>query len=202
MWDRIAQLTAPAVEPLSLAEVKAHCRVDASHEDDFLTRAIRAARQLLEGPHGAGLALVAAEWQLRLDAFPAEIWVPMGPVLSIDAIEYLGAGGALQTVAPERYQWRQGTYEARIKPLPALSWPVQAHGRYDSVRVTFTAGFPGTQENPPNLAAIPEPLLKAMLMLVSHWNEHRETAVIGQVPAEVQFGFNDLVNRARVGRFA
>jgi hypothetical protein len=41
-----------------------------------------------------------------------------------------------------------------------------------------------------------------MLMLIGHWNEHRETVVVGQIPAAVQFGFDELVNRYRVGRFA
>jgi hypothetical protein len=49
---------------------------------------------------------------------------------------------------------------------------------------------------------VPSPLKTAMLMLIGHWYENRETMVLGQIPAEIQFGFADLVNRHRVGRFA
>jgi uncharacterized phiE125 gp8 family phage protein len=201
MWDRIERLSQPAVEPLSLADVKGHGHIDAGDEDGFYSRAIRAARQLIEGPNGAGLALVASQWRLRLDAMPAEIWIPMGPVIAIDTVAYRDHAGVLQTLDPAAYQWRQGQFEARIKPAHGLSWPA-VRSQYDAVQVTFIAGFPGTDAEPPDLTAIEEPLLIAMLMLIQHWNFNRETVVIGQIPAEIQFGFNSLVNRYRVGRFA
>src|SRR5262245_19607029 len=110
MWDRLERLSQPATEPLTLADVKAHTRVDGNDEDAFLTRAIRAARQVIEGPNGAGLVLVASRWRLALDCMPAEIAIPMGPVLSIDAITWRDEAGALQTLDPARYQWRKGTF--------------------------------------------------------------------------------------------
>ena len=201
MWDRIERLSQPAVEPLSLADVKGHGHIDASDEDGFYGRAIRAARQVIEGPNGAGLVLVASRWRLSLDGMPAEIWIPMGPVISIDTVAYRDEAGALQILPPARYQWRKGTFEARIKPAYGLTWPT-VRGQYDAVQVTFTAGFPGTERDPPELAGIEEPLTIAMLMLIQHWNANRETVVIGEIPAEIQLGFNRLLNGYRVGRFA
>jgi uncharacterized phiE125 gp8 family phage protein len=201
MWDRIERLSQPAFEPLSLADVKGHGHIDASDEDGFYGRAIRAARQVIEGPNGAGLVLVASQWRQSLDGMPAEIWIPMGPVLSIDSVTYHDEAGVLRTLEPARYQWRKGQFEARIKPAYGLTWPT-VRGQYNAVQVTFTAGFPGTEETPPTLSAIEEPLNIAMLMLIQHWNANRETVVIGEIPAEIQLGFNSLVNRYRVGRFA
>jgi uncharacterized phiE125 gp8 family phage protein len=201
MWDRIERLSAPAAEALTLAEVKAHCRIDHDAEDALLARAIKAARDTVEGPDGAGLALIAAQWQMRLDRLMGEIWIPMGPVLSIDAVRYLDEAGVMQTVQPAGYQWRKGRFEARIKPAYGLSWPI-VRERYDAAHITFTAGFPGTDQIPPDLSAIPEPLRIAMLMLIGHWYEQRETVVIGEVPAEIQHGFKELLGRYRVGRFA
>jgi uncharacterized phiE125 gp8 family phage protein len=201
MWDRIERLTEPAVEALSLAEVKQACRIDADADDAFLTGAIRSARQMIEGPDGIGLVLVASDWQMRLDALPAEIVLPMGPVIAIGAVAYLDDAGMPQTIAPAAYQWRRGHFEARIRPALGTAWPA-VRPRFDAVQVTFTAGFPGTEDTPPDLTRIPAPLRIAMLMLIGHWNEHRETVVVGQIPAAVQFGFDELVNRYRVGRFA
>ena len=84
MWDRIERLTEPAVEPLTLAEVKQQCRVDTSDDDAFLQRAIKSAREVIEGPHGAGIVMIASQWQMRLDWLTPEIWIPTGPVISID----------------------------------------------------------------------------------------------------------------------
>ncbi len=201
MWDRIERLSQPAAEPLSLADVRGHGHIDAVDEDGFYGRAIRAARQMIEGPNGAGLALVASQWRLRLDAMPAEIWIPMGPVISIDTVAYRDEAGALQTLGAEQYQWRKGQFEARLKPAYGRTWP-PVRDQYDAVEIIFTAGFPGTDAETPDLTAIEEPLRIAMLMLIQHWNFNRETVVIGQMPAEIQFGFNSLINRYRVGRFA
>jgi uncharacterized phiE125 gp8 family phage protein len=199
MWDRIERLTAPAVEPLTLLEVKEACRIDGPDQDGFLARAIKAARELIEGPDGAGLVLVASQWRMQLDDLAAELWIPMGPVIAIDNLQYLDTAGALQTIPPADYQWRPGRFEARIKPAYGQSWP-PVHRQYDAVRVTFTAGFAGTEQEPPSLAMIPEPLRIAMLMLIGHWHEHRETMAVGTFPTEVGYGFDELVNRYRVGR--
>jgi uncharacterized phiE125 gp8 family phage protein len=201
MWDRIERLTAPAIELVTLAEVKQHCRVDTSDDDGFLERAIKSSREVIEGPTGAGIVMLASQWQMRLDCFATEIWIPTGPVISIDAVAYVDAAGALQTLGADQYQWRKGHYEARIRPAYGRAWPTLRHV-FDAVRVTFTAGFAGTDEDPPNFELVPSPLKTAMLMLIGHWYEIRETVVIGQIPAEIQFGFAELVNRHRVGRFA
>lgn len=201
MWDRIERVAAPAIEVLTLAEVKQACRVDASDDDDFLTRAITSAREVIEGPDGAGIVMIASQWQMRLDCLPAEIWIPTGPVASIDTLAYVDEAGELQTLAAENYQWRKGHFEARIRPAYGLSWPA-VRRVFDSVRITFTAGYPGTDDSPPNLDLVPSPLKTAMLMLIAHWYQNRETVVIGQVSSEVQHAFAALVNNYRVGRFA
>jgi uncharacterized phiE125 gp8 family phage protein len=201
MWDRIERVSQPAAEPLTLADVKLHGHIDSADENAWLLSAIKAARQAIEGREGAGLAIVAAQWRLSLDVFPAEIWIPMGPVISIVSISYRDAAGALQTLPPARYQWRKGFLEARIKPAPGDAWP-STRAQYDAVQVTFTAGFPGTETDPPELAGIDEPLKVAMKMLIQHWHANRETVVVGQIPAEMPLGFTNLINRYRVGRFA
>ena len=52
--------TAPAVEPISLAEAKAHLRLDASDEDALLTALITAARMFVE--RTLGVALITQSW--------------------------------------------------------------------------------------------------------------------------------------------
>lgn len=201
MWNRIERLSEPASEALTLDEVKLAARIDGSDEDAFFERAIKAARQLVEGPDGAGLALLASSWRLSLDRFPGEIRIPMGPVLSIDAISYVDEAGDTQTLAASGYQWRKGRFEARIAPAYSLTWPTTRR-QYDAVLVDFTAGFPGTDEDPVDFSRIPQPLMTAMLMLITHWHRNRETVTLGQAPAEVTHGYQSLLDAYRVGRFA
>jgi uncharacterized phiE125 gp8 family phage protein len=201
MWDRIERVSQPATEALTFDEVKQHALVDSDDDKAFLERCIKAARQMIEGPEGAGLGIVAASWKMTLDCFPTEIRIPMGPVLSIESIAYVDAAGVTQPLYPAGYQWRKGFLEARIMPASGKSWPT-TRDQFNAVTVTFIAGYPGTEAETPDMAMVPEALRHAMLMLIAHWTENRETSVIGQVPSEIQFGFDAILNQFRVGRVA
>ncbi len=56
--------TAPAAEPISLAEAKAHLRIDADDEDALLTALIAAARMFVE--RTLGVALITQSWSYFL----------------------------------------------------------------------------------------------------------------------------------------
>lgn len=202
MWDRITRAAQPEHEALALAEVKEQLRVDFADDDAFLTRCIRAARQMVEGPDGAGIAIMATGWTLTLDCFPAVIRIPMGPVLAIDAVKYINSDGVQQTLPDADKQWRADGYGALVAPAFGLSWPSTRRGVFDAVAIEFTAGFPGTDADTPDLAMVPESLRAAMLMLIGHWNANRETSVIGEVPSEIAFAFGSILNQFRVGRVA
>ena len=58
-----------AVEPVTLAEVKAHLRLDHASEDELLGGLIRAAREEVE--RATGLALIDQDWRLVIDEWPA-----------------------------------------------------------------------------------------------------------------------------------
>lgn len=201
MWNRISRVTQPAAEAVTLSDVKLSRRNDFEDDDVFLNRCIKAAREVVEGPNGSGVVLMASQWSIKFDAMPREIWIPMGPVLSIDSISYIDDAGDTQTLDAAAYQWRAEAFAARVRPAYQLSWPT-VRRQYDAVTVTFTAGFPGTNDSPVSRDNLPGPLVQAMHMLIGHWDENREAVVVGVIPAEVQQGFNALINMYRVGRVA
>ena len=63
-------VTAPAAEPLTLAEAKLHLRVDDTADDALIGALITAARQHAE--HDTRRALVTQTWKLALDASPRQ----------------------------------------------------------------------------------------------------------------------------------
>ncbi len=65
----ITELTPPVGEPLTLAETKAHLRIDSSAEDDLLASLIRTAREHLERETGL-CADLARTFRLYLDDWP------------------------------------------------------------------------------------------------------------------------------------
>ena len=82
----IALTTAPAMEPLSLAEVKAHLRVDHDHEDTLIAETLKAARQYVE--FASGQRLITQAWRQYSDCRPqnGSIRLAVGPVQRIEAV--------------------------------------------------------------------------------------------------------------------
>ncbi|PZN51615.1 MAG: hypothetical protein DIU65_11005, partial [Proteobacteria bacterium] len=51
----------PAAEPVTLAEVKVHLRIDGTTEDELVAGLVRAARQEVE--RATGMALIEQSWR-------------------------------------------------------------------------------------------------------------------------------------------
>jgi hypothetical protein len=80
-------ITAPIAEPLTLAEAKAHLRVDESDDDALIEALIVAARQGAE--HITQRALMPQTWELALDQFESEIRLPKAPLASVIGVKYV-----------------------------------------------------------------------------------------------------------------
>ena len=99
-------ITAPADEPVTRAEAKLQCRIDAdlTADDALIDGLVAAVREQAE--HEIGGALVTQTWERTLDAFPVSggaIELGMPPVQSLVSVKYLDAAGTEQTLAPSAY---------------------------------------------------------------------------------------------------
>ncbi len=83
----IALITPPAVEPLQLADAKAHLRIDGDEDDTLIGVAITAARVHVEAM--TRRMLIAQQWRVYLDAWPRKRIVSLAPapLISIDAVK-------------------------------------------------------------------------------------------------------------------
>lgn len=94
--------TAATVEPVTLAEAKAHLRVTDSSSDTLIGALITAAREAVE--QNTGRALAAAEYR---HASEEEIGVlnrlPLWPVDSVSEVSYADADGARVVIDPADY---------------------------------------------------------------------------------------------------
>jgi uncharacterized phiE125 gp8 family phage protein len=155
-------ITPPATVPLSLREVKEHCRVDADDSDQLLVALIAAAVQHIDGPTGTlGRAITPQTWDLRLGWFPAEITLPLPPLRSVDQITYVDSDGATQTLSSSVYKVVGLGDEGRraaIVEAHDQTWPT-TRAVPEAVTVRFTAGY----------TTVPEPIKQAMKLMVGHW---------------------------------
>ncbi|MBX3568752.1 MAG: head-tail connector protein [Rhizobiaceae bacterium] len=153
----------PAAEPVTLAEAKAHLRLDGTAEDDLLAGLIRAAREDLE--RAAGLALIDQHWRLTLDAVPRHdtLLIARHPVREIVAVTAYGSEGEASLVPADDYFADLVSRPARLhfarRPPPGRCM--------NGLEVDFRAGFGEAGTDVPDL------LRRAVLLLAAHWYEFR-----------------------------
>jgi uncharacterized phiE125 gp8 family phage protein len=161
-------VTPPAAEPVSLAEIKLHLRIepDVSAEDDLLNSLIKAAR--LHAERVTGRALVTQTQKLTLDYFPEwGIELPNPPLQSVTSVVYWDLNETQQTLAAANYKVVTATTPGFVEPAYGEVWPstLEISG---AVEITFVAGYGAA-------AAVPDDLKAAIKLLVGHWYRNRES---------------------------
>lgn len=157
----------PAVEPITLAQARAQCRVDAdvTDEDDLLQLCIEDATEACEGL--LRRPLIERTVERVLDLFPAqEIELAYGPVRSIVSVRYIDAAGVQQTLAPAAYVLDTADGVDWLLPAVGTSWP-ETDGNVSGVRIQYVAGYG------PTGASIPRPVRRWLLLTVNHFFENR-----------------------------
>ena len=169
----------PAAEPVTLAEAKAHLRVDGSAEDAIIASLITTARLHVEA--ALGLALITEGWSLVLDAWPEDaVSLPIRPVQAVSAVKVTATGGGVAVLPVERYLLDGAGMPSRLIPVggPFPDPGVPALG----IEIAFTAGFGDAATD------VPAPIRQALLLLIAHWFEHREPALdtaVTRIPSAV-----------------
>lgn len=163
---RLSLTSAPAGNPVSLTEAKAHLRISNTASDTLLGNLLTLATQHYDGRNGVlRRALVTQSWRMTLDNWPAcrAFELPLPPLQSVESIQYYDADNALQTFASSNYVVITDDLFGRVELTPAASWPV-AYDRDDAVQINFTAGYGAYNADP---AAVPEGIRQAILLYVA-----------------------------------
>jgi uncharacterized phiE125 gp8 family phage protein len=200
---QLRRLFGPEVEPITVAEAKAHCRVDAdlTAEDDLFAGWITAARELAEDY--TKRTFCESVWELWLDDFPRfsddlRVVLPMGaPFVAVESVSYLSTNGDRVELAG--YEVLPDEPPA-IRPSPWTVWPVVSCAA-GAVRVRYRAGYVG-EGSPAGAEAVPQRVKQALRMLVGHWYANRESVTAGgstgAAPVEVPYSFERALDPLRV----
>lgn len=184
------RITPPAILPVSLAEAKAHLRVDHNDDDALIEGLIAAATDHLDGWTGIlGRCLVEQTWQYNSDVSGSCVMLPLGPVISISGIT---AGG--DTLDPSTYALKTdagGRAYVEFDSVPASRL----------VNVTYKIGYatipevPADGETPavPAQSTVPAALKVAILLLVGNWYANREAMVVGATVEKLPFAVESLI---------
>lgn len=179
----IVSLSGPAVEPLALADVKAHLRLTDAAEDEYVAGLVKVARDHLE--RATGLVPVTRRYRLHLESVSEDgvILILKGPVQGIDRIQVYDAAGNPQDVPASGFFVERDGVPARLVTPPGLLAPLAANG----LDVEFTAGFGATAPD------VPDSLRRALLLHVAQMYEYRGAVSLADQPAILPDGYERLV---------
>jgi len=157
----------PALEPLSLPEVKAHLKVDTILDDDLLTRLILTARQQVESL--IDKVLISQSWKIYLDNWPAdgEIKLPVCPVMQVDDLRTYSADDIAAVVDPSHYYVDLAATPQRLVLRGSRTW-LKPGRSVNGIEIEVTAGYGSDGDS------VPAPLREAMLLLIAQWYENRQ----------------------------
>lgn len=191
----LVELTAPALEALPVAGLRAHLRLGSGFEmaeDEAETAALagflRAAIGTIEAR--TGKVLLARQFRLRLEDWrdPRGHPMPLAPVNTIERVEIDDGFG--QVVPVDATTWRLAPDMQRPMLMPRGGWlPVVPEAGF--VTVTFSAGFGAVWD------AVPADLAQAVLLLAARYYEDRS---FEDTASALPFGVSSLIERWRAVR--
>jgi uncharacterized phiE125 gp8 family phage protein len=195
---RVATIvTAPADTPVSLAEVKAHCRVSFSDDDTimaiYIASAVASVEQFLQRK------LINQTWKMFLDYWPQKIETQFGTLQSVTHVKYTDVYGTAATFFASSYTVDTASVPGRIVLKDGESWPSVTLNEVNPIEVQFVSGYGATS------ASVPQDIRNAVLMTAAHLYENREPVIVGDMrtvePIEVPWTFKALLAPHRVPRW-
>lgn len=165
--------TPPAVEPLTVTEVKSHLKIDVSTEDTLLAGYLAAAR--LQCELEARRAFVTQTLQLKLEGWPwaEEIYLPRPPLQSVTSVVYVDNENGSHTMSASDYIVDSASEPGRIILAFGAGWPGASLQPGPAITITYVAGYGDADD-------VPQTYKQAILLLTGHFYENREEIIAQQ----------------------
>jgi hypothetical protein len=175
--------TAPASEPITLAEAKSYLRVDSSGDDALITSLISTARKLCE--EHTQRAFMTQTYELFLDAledvedglwegirtgpyinyYKNYIELPMPPVVSVSHIKTYDDNDTATTFSANNYYVDNARQPARVVLRTGETFPTALRVA-NAIEVKYITGYSSA-------SAVPEPIKFAIYQVLTYLYEHR-----------------------------
>jgi uncharacterized phiE125 gp8 family phage protein len=181
-------LTPPALEPLTLAEAKAHLRVEHNDDNDLITGLVKGARSHVE--IATRRALITQRWRLVRDAWPADgrLGVAPAPLKQLVAARIYHSDGTTQALDLTAF-----IVDKAGATLMLTAGGIVAPGRIAAgIEIDLDAGYGDAA------ADVPEPLRQAIRLLLTHWYENRGIAAVSGETAARPASVSALIAPFRV----
>jgi len=186
--------TEPAIEPVSVEEVKIHSRISGSDQDSQIAKWIKSARTLAEIYQRR--AYIAQTIELSFDSFPlTPFCLPRSPISEVTEIKYYDVNNleviVYNTSSPvgteDNYLIDIDSEPARIMMAYGCAFPTVLLRGISAFKVTYTAGYGETASTTPEN-------VKDAIMLYCDWRFENRSAETNEVPEQ----FYNLLDIGRI----
>lgn len=197
------EITVPPVPVVTPADVRDHVKYTETAEDGVLSLFVAAATEYVEQWLRRSFAQRTCCY--RLDSFTgdaarklnifdrsAEILIPRPPLIAIATVRYDDVDGDEQTVDAADYQYDVYSEPGRLRPAVDASWPATEVGVFNTVRITYTAGYE-------TLATVPERYKQIVRWVAALWWRNREPVAPTKL-TDVPHTVTDFIDQFRVWR--
>jgi len=180
----LAVVTPPTEEPLTLAELKEHLRIETADDNDYITALGISGREWCEG--FCNRQFVTATYDWSVDKFSSSFLLPKPELQSVTTVKYIDTDGATHSVSDSVYDVDIEQETRRLRLAYSESWPSDRRSTPNSVIIRFVAGYGDAD-------AVPETIKAAIKLLVGHLYEHREAVTLGHLSRSLQYGLERLL---------
>lgn len=216
MFDRRGNrlVTAPAIEPITIRELKQALRIDSDSEDEYLGSLVQECTKELED--ATDIAMISQTWRLTLDRWPTqgkEPWwdgvrdghinilhgpqngvdvrLPRYPLASITSCTVYDEDGTSSAVTVgSTFDVDTASMPGRLTLQRGATWPVALRAN-NAIEVVYVAGYGSEPEN------VPAPLRRAIRQMAAYAYEHRgDGCTAGD--AYYESGVEKLIGRYKV----
>jgi uncharacterized phiE125 gp8 family phage protein len=209
------QVTGPAIEPVTLEEMRQHLRIEDEDEHGYLLDIIAEAREEIE--QASGLTLISQTWKLAIDQWPSgrsdwwdgvreghinqlygpnsysDLLLPKYPLLTVDSVKVYDEDSNEQVVdIASTFDVDAIRRPGRLTLKVGATWPVALRAN-NAIVIEYTAGY-GTAPSD-----VPAPLRRAVKVLAAYLFSHRGDGC-DPVEAMKMSGAATVVNRYRTSR--
>lgn len=187
-------ITPPSEEPITVAQAKAHCRIDIDDDDTYLSGLIAAARSIAETE--TGRYLISQVVEAKYSDWPETgngIWLPGPPLASVTSVKYYDADGTEQTLSTSVYEADTASEPGQVFLKPGQTWPTLQADKHLPITIRFTAGYADAA----TLALSQPQIITGIMMCVADWYRTRENQLMGNA-TKVPYGATTLFGQCAV----
>jgi len=175
-------------EPVEIADVKTHLKIQTTAEDTLIDLYITAARQSCENL--IKRSLVDTRWALMIDDFySSRIELPRPPLSTVVAditVSYRKTDGNTTNLSSTYYTIEHRAEPGFLRLNHQLNWPNNVQDSEGAVTISYRSGYSSVTET----TACPEGIKHWIKMRVGQMLEYRES-LTDERPARVQADFVD-----------